>query len=91
MSTLIIDNENNLLVFEYTRKMDEINNMFNVVAYNKNGEILARTKFISEEYNLSFQDWRIIFYNGYLYAVCEKKDCEGIPLRLMRFRLEGAD
>ena len=86
-STLIFDNEGNLLVFEYTRREEEVNNRFSVFALDADGRKLAQASLISEDYRLSITNRKIIFKDGYLYAVCEKKGEEGVPLRLMRFIL----
>ncbi|UCG27893.1 MAG: hypothetical protein JSV24_00620 [Bacteroidales bacterium] len=88
-SNVIIDNEGNMLVFEYTRKDEDVDNRFAVIAFNNRGEKLAQTSFICTEYELKISDATLKYHNGYIYAVCEEKGTDGIPLRLVRFKLQN--
>jgi WD40 repeat protein len=44
-SNIILDDEGNFLVFEFTGKDETESNIFNVIAYDKMGQKLARTSF----------------------------------------------
>ena len=86
-SNIILDDEGNYLVFEYTREDDEVSNMFNVIAYNNKGEKLARTSFVCQDYNLNFSESTFVISKGYVYAVAQLKNFKGMPLRLVKFKI----
>lgn len=88
-SKLMVDDEDNLLVFTYTRKDDKLENSFNVISYSKNGELIAKSRFVFTDYKLNFIPQTFQFRNGYIYAVCNKEGAEGVPIRLVRFKLQG--
>lgn len=52
------------------------------------GKTVEQCTFTSDEYDLAIVKRRFVFYNGYLYSLQELKDCEGMPLRLVRFVVE---
>lgn len=85
-STIIKDSDENLLFFEYPEEIG--GNVFNVWVYNNGGEYLGKSSFRCDEYDLSISPGKMVFRDGYLYGLQEKKDTEGIPMRLVRFRLE---
>lgn len=86
-SNIIIDDEGNLLVFEFTNREDKNSNIFNVIAYDSNGKKLARTSFICDDYNLSFSESTFVISKGYVYAVAKLKNYQGMPLRLVKLKM----
>jgi hypothetical protein len=86
-SNIIVDNEGNLLVFEFTGEDETINNRFNVIAYDNAGKLLARTSFICDDYELNFSESTFVFSNGSVYAVAKLKNIKGMPLRLVKFKM----
>jgi hypothetical protein len=86
-SNIIVDEEGNLLVFEFTSKEDRESNIFNVVAYDANGKILAHTSFTCDDYDLDFSGGKFIISKGYVYAVAKLKNTAGMPLRLVKFKM----
>ncbi|MCX6333736.1 MAG: hypothetical protein NT092_05450 [Bacteroidia bacterium] len=86
-SNIITDDEGNLLVFEFTSKEQRESNIFNVIAYDSNGQKLARTSFVCDDYDLSFSDATFVISKGYVYAVAKLKNATGMPLRLVRFKI----
>ena len=86
-SNIIPDDEGNLLVFEFTSAEQKESNIFNVIAYNTNGQKLARTSFICDDYDLSFSESTFVISKGYVYAVAKLKNTTGMPLRLVKLRI----
>lgn len=86
-SNIIPDDEGNLLVFEFTNITDKKSNSFNVIAFDNNGQKLARTSFICDGYILSFSESTFVISNGYVYAVARLKNTTGMPLRLVKFKI----
>ena len=86
-SNIISDDEGNLLVFEYTSTNQKEDNIFDVIAYNSNGQKLASTSFVCDDYDLSFSAASFVISKGYVYAVAKLKNASGLPLRLVRFRI----
>jgi len=86
-SNIILDDEGNFLVFEFTGKEDAVNNVFNVIAYDNTGKKLARTSFTCDDYDLSFSESTFIISKGYVYAVAKMKNYTGMPLRLVKFKM----
>ncbi len=88
-SNIIIDDEGNLLVFEFTSKDEKESNIFNVIAYDKNGQKLARTSFVCDDYDLSFSESTFVISKRYVYAVAKLKNTTGMPLRLVKFKISN--
>ena len=86
-SNIILDDEGNFLVFEFTGKDDSVNNIFNVIAYDNTGKKLARTSFICDDYDISFSESTFVITNGYVYAVAKLKNSKGMPLRLVKLKI----
>ena len=86
-SNIISDDEGNLLVFEYTNTDQKGSNKFNVIAYDTNGQKLARTSFTCDDYDLSFSGSTFVISKGYAYAVAKLKNTTGMPLRLVKFKI----
>jgi hypothetical protein len=88
-SNIISDDEGNLLVFEFTNTNEKESNYFNVIAFNGNGQKIARTSFICDNYDLSFSDSKFVISKGYVYAVAKLKNTTGMPLRLVKFKMSN--
>lgn len=88
-SNIILDDESNLLVFEFTSKDEAESNAFNVIAYNNSGKKIARTTFVSNEYDLSFSESTFVILKGYVYAIAKLKNYKGMPLRLVKFKISN--
>jgi hypothetical protein len=86
-SNIIRDDEGNLLVFEFTTRDEQKDNIFNVIAYDSNGYKLARTSFICNDYDLSFSENTFVISKGYVYAIARLKNTMGMPLRLVKFKI----
>jgi hypothetical protein len=86
-STIIKDSDGNLLFFEYPEEKGA--NKFNVFTYNAEGKFVCQSSFICDDYNLVINPDKLVFFNGYLYGLQELKDVEGVPMRLVRFKLEN--
>lgn len=86
ISTIIKDSDGNLLFFEFPK--EEGANKFNVWIYENGGKFVCRSSFVCDGYNLSINPQKMIFRNGYIYALLTQKNAQGIPLRLARFKLE---
>ena len=84
-STIITDPEDNILVFEYTEEKDT--NQFSAFKFNGNGSLIGVSKFVSNEFDLTFTPSNFIFNDSYVYAVASKKESQGVPLRLVKFIL----
>ena len=84
-STVIMDSDGNVLVFEFTEEKES--NKFRAYSYNQKGALIGVTSFECPGYDLNFTDDSFVFHGGYVYAVATKKNVDGIPLRLVKFRL----
>nr|WP_319398337.1 hypothetical protein [uncultured Carboxylicivirga sp.] len=84
-STIIKDSDDNLLFFEFPEEANK--NRFNVWIYQQDGSFVCHSSFICDDYNLQINPSKLVFHNGYLYGLQTKKDVDGIPLRLVRFKL----
>jgi hypothetical protein len=88
-SNIIVDDEGNLLVFEFTSRDEKQSNIFNVIAYDNTGKKLARTSFICDDFDLSFSESTFVISKGYVYAVAKLKNFKGMPLRLVKFKISN--
>lgn len=86
-STLIKDSDENILFFEYPK--EEGQNKFNVWIYKENGSFVCQSSFQCDEYDLQINPSKMVFHDGYIYSLQLLKNASGVPLRLVRFRLEG--
>ena len=84
-STVIMDSDGNVLVFEFTE--EENTNKFNVYSYKMDGELIGISSFETQEYDLTFTHDTFVFHDGFVYAMAVKKNADGVPLRLVKFRL----
>lgn len=83
--TIIKDSDNNLLFFEIPEKEEA--NIFHVRTCDAKRQFIAQSSFECEEYNLSITSDKMIFHEGFIYALQVLKNSEGNPLRLVRFKL----
>jgi len=83
-ANVIKDSEGNLLFFEVPEK--EGANQFNVWVYN-DGKFVAKSSFVNEDFDLSITPTKMVFHNGYIYALQTLKNTQGNPLRLVRFKV----
>ncbi len=84
-STIIKDSDGNLLFFEYPK--EEYANKFNVWIYNDGGKFVCQSSFVSDDYNLEINPSKMVFHDGYIYGLQSLKNANGVPLRLVRFKL----
>jgi hypothetical protein len=84
-TTIIKDSEDNLLFFEIPETKG--GNKFNVWVYQDGGEFVCQSSFVCDDYDLVINADRMVFHNGFLYSVQDKKGAKGIPMRLVKFRL----
>lgn len=85
-SNIIKDSDGNVLFFEIPEEKGS--NVFNVWVYKGSGEFANKCSFVCEDYNLNISKEKMIFKDGYIYAIQELKEANGIPLRLVRFKME---
>ncbi len=84
-STIIKDSDDNLLFFEYPEEKG--GNKFNVWVYNDGGEYVCQSSLECENYDLAISPGKMVFRDGYIYGLQLRKDVDGIPMRLVRFKL----
>jgi len=84
-SSLIIDSDGNILVFEFTK--GEETNKFKAYTYDNAGNEIGTSSFVSDNYELSFIPSTFAFSNGNIYTVSIRKNAGKMPLRLVKFRL----
>lgn len=86
ISTIINDNKNNLLIFEYPTADND--NKFGVWVYNNGGKVVGKSSFACSDFELEIIPSKMVFHNGYLYSLQNIKNTNGIPMRLVRFKLQ---
>lgn len=86
-STMIQDSDNNLLFFDFAEKKDA--NQFNVWVYKNGGGFICQSSFVSKDYRLQINPGKMVFSKGYIYGLQEIKESSNVPLRLVRFKLQG--
>jgi hypothetical protein len=84
-STIIKDSDGNILFFEYPKEDNA--NKFNVWVYENGGKFLCQSSFICDDYNLEIKPSKMVFHNGYIYGLQLLKNTNGVPLRLVRFKV----
>jgi len=85
-SEMIVDSDNNILLFRFTRK--EGSNKFDVYTFNSQGTKIATSSFVAEKYDLKINPAVFKFHNGSIYSVLKVKNTVGNPLRLVKFDLK---
>lgn len=83
--TIIKDSDGNLLFFEYPK--EENANKFNVWIYENDGKFVCQSSLVCDEYDLQINPSKMVFYNGYIYGLQLLKMADGVPLRLVRFKV----
>lgn len=86
-STILKDSDGNLLFFEFAK--EENANKFNVWIYENDGKFVCQSSFICDEFNLEINPSKMVFYNGYIYGLQLLKKADGVPLRLVRFKVSS--
>jgi len=84
-SSLIIDSDGNILVFEFTKEAET--NKFKAYAYDNSGTEIGTSSFVSADFEVSFIPSAFAFGKGYIYAVATRKNGGKVPLRLVKFKL----
>jgi len=85
-SEMIVDSENNILLFRFTRK--EGSNKFDVFTYNSQGSKISTSSFVADDYDLKINPSFFKFYKQYIYSVVKLKGLNKNPLRLVKFDLK---
>jgi len=86
-STILKDSDDNILLFEIPEEKNA--NVFHVWVYQNGGQFVAECTFVCDEYDLNISSSKMVFHDGYIYALQTLKEAEGNPLRLVRFNLTG--
>ena len=63
-------------------------NTFRIYSVAK-GQSISTSTFQCEDYDLALTKKRFVCHNGFYYGVQVLKNCEGMPLRLVRFRVKS--
>ena len=84
-SNVLKDSDGNLLFFEFPKEKGR--NKFNVWIFRDGGQFECQSSFECDEFDLSITPAKMVFHNGYIYALQKAKNVDGIPLRLVKFRL----
>ena len=78
-------NDDNLLFFGDAEEAGK--NTFHIYSVAK-GQSFSTGSFQCEDYDLAITKKRFVCHNGFYYGVQVLKDCKGMPLRLVRFKVE---
>ncbi len=78
-------NDDNILFFDDAEEAGK--NTFHVYSVSKEQSI-STGSFQCDDYDLAITKKRFVCHNGYYYGVQVLKNCEGVPLRLVRFKAE---
>ena len=84
--TIAISGGDNIFFFDEAKEAGK--NSFHVY-HVKNGKTISENTLKCNDYNLAITRKRLVFHNGYFYGIQELKQCEGNPLRLVRFKVEA--
>jgi len=85
-SEMIVDSENNILLFRFTREQGS--NKFDVYTYDSQGTKIATSSFVSDKYDLKINPSVFKFYKGSIYSVVKLKGASGNSIRLVKFDLK---
>ena len=77
--------DDNILFFDDAEEVGK--NTFHVYSVSK-GQSISTGSFQCEDYDLALTKKRFVCHGGYYYGVQVLKNCDGMPLRLVRFRAE---
>ena len=78
-------NDYNILFFGDAEEAGK--NTFHTYSVGK-GQSISENSFQCEDYDLALTKKRFVCHNGFYYGVQVLKNCDGMPLRLVRFRTE---
>lgn len=87
-SNMLVDSDGNILIFEYTKDEDNINNRFRAYSYDMKGNFLGTSSFKADNLELSFNPLNFQFSNGYVYSLVKTKQNTKVPLRIVKLKLE---
>lgn len=76
-------NDDNLLFFDDAKEAGK--NTFHVYSVGK-GQSISEGSFQCNDYDLAITKKRFVCHGGFYYGVQVLKNCEGMPLRLVRFK-----
>ena len=76
-------NDDNILFFGDAEEAGK--NTFHTYSVSK-GQSISTGSFQCEDYDLAITKKRFVCHNGFYYGVQVLKNCEGMPLRLVRFK-----
>ena len=76
-------NDDNILFFDDAEEAGK--NRFHVYSVSK-GQSISTGSFQCEDYDLALTKKRFVCHGGYYYGVQVLMNCDGMPLRLVRFR-----
>jgi hypothetical protein len=85
-TNIIKDSDDNILFFEMPELKGD--NSFKVWVFKEEGKFVTQCRFVCDNYNLNISSSKMIFRDGYLYALQVKSNENGNPLRLVKFKLE---
>ncbi len=85
-ANIIKDSDGNILFFEIPKEKNK--NVFHVWVYNQAGQFATECSFECKDYNLIINNQKMVFKDGYIYALQTLKNAKGNPLRLVRFSLQ---
>ncbi len=84
-SHIIKDSDDNLLFFEIPK--EDGMNKFNVWIYENDGKFVCQSSFQCDDYELNINPSKMVFHDGYIYALQKLKNTNENPLRLVRFKI----
>ena len=87
-SSMIIDSDGNILVFEFTKDEDLLNNRFRAYSYDMKGNFLGTSSFKNEVLDLTFNPQNFQFFNGFVYTVAKAKKENKVPLKIVKLKLQ---
>ncbi|MCL3782223.1 hypothetical protein EMN47_17685 [Prolixibacteraceae bacterium JC049] len=85
-SSCITDSDGNILFFEYPEKGKS--NKLNVYSLDNGGKFICTSTFECNDFDLIINSGKLKFHKGYLYGIQKLKKADGIPLRVVRFKLQ---
>jgi hypothetical protein len=87
-SSMIVDSDGNLLIFEFTKDEDKLSNKFRAYSYDMKGNLLGVSSFKNDALDLTFTPQNFQFNNGYVYSLAKTKQDTKVPLRIVKLKLE---
>lgn len=88
-SSLIVDSEGNLLVFEFTKDDSITTNRFKAYSYTMKGNFIGSSSFKNETLDLNFNPQAFQFHEGYVYVAANtrKTQAKVTSLRIAKLKL----